>query len=165
MHAPQPEAPRGTEAPSSTVLYKQVPFLILFHHNIQVMLMTQQDEKLISLWTIWTASIHQKTLYSYWTCTCFPPLTSSTLLSKPRNHFQHCSGIGHHFRNEAGHHPAQDMNLRLPPTGSCPLTWAYSFDSVGDYSLLEITKSQTTKFQFLRRRLTKQNPNRTYLCV
>ena len=43
---------RGTQAPSSAVLYKQVPFLILFHHNIQVMLMTQQDEKLTSLGTI-----------------------------------------------------------------------------------------------------------------
>lgn len=40
---------RGAQAPSSAVLYKQVPFLILFHHNIQVMLMTQQDEKLASL--------------------------------------------------------------------------------------------------------------------
>lgn len=32
-----------------SLLYKQVPFLILFHHNIHVMLMTQQDEKLTSL--------------------------------------------------------------------------------------------------------------------
>lgn len=40
---------RGIEAPSSAILYKQVPFLILFHHNVQVMLMTQQDETHISL--------------------------------------------------------------------------------------------------------------------
>lgn len=71
-----------------SLLYKQVPFLILFHHNIQVMLMTQQDEKLTSLWTISPACHtpnmpsmpHTKChmLYSYWTCTHFslshPPL-------------------------------------------------------------------------------------------
>jgi len=41
-------AARRTQAPSTAVLYKQVPFLILFHHNIRVML-TTQDEKLTSL--------------------------------------------------------------------------------------------------------------------
>lgn len=71
---------RGTQAPSSAVLYEQVPFLILFHHNIQVMLMTQRETH-IALNHL-NSLPYTKEHYIHIEHVHISPLASSTSLSK-----------------------------------------------------------------------------------
>jgi len=153
--APQPEAHRLLPQPG---LYKQVPFLILFHHNIQVMLMTQQDEKLTSLRTISPACHTPKNIvfivntYTFSPShppLCFPDFSAPlpALLgyrtqAQPGDRAPPCAGHG--VKASSSRNPSPK---KTEPT---------SFDS---FSVLEITKSQKTRFQFRRRPLPERNPS------
>lgn len=133
------------------------------------MLMTQQDEKLTSLWTISPACHtpnmpsmpHTKyhTLYSYWTWTLFslshPPLSFPDLCKPFPVLFRDRTLVQVWARAPpcAGHRVKASSYGNLPPLSTEPIPWIHPEHTPG------IMRSHKTRFQFLRRQSTKPTPN------